>query len=661
MTRYIRVAVISTLLISLLTFTSNAQNARRGYKLLEKKDYTKARELFSGALKETSDHPASMLGMMVLLADDSSDFFDPVDAWKYGSALQKLMDKFTPDDLEFIGEYFYNTEVRHINRPVKKKIEYAIETVEAKLIKYVREENNLELVYRVLEAFPDFRHYNNCIHIRNQLEFRKYEKLNTLEGYLEFMKKFPEAAQIEKAKRYCNKLAFEKACSLNTVEAYKNYIKEYPDASEVNTAIKNLHAVAFDVAKKANTIQALEAYMAEYPDALEISEARQLQKQLLYEYAKKIQTLEAYNEFIRKYPEGQYYIDIFNLKSLDNGMKFLSAYPIGSNNILWARSFDEENTDEISACFATDSLNNYIVGATVFRNDTGYTDAWILKLNSDGKMIWNKYVGEAFNDEIYLITCNRKSEIIGAGYTWTGTDSSSRESWIFKLGADGSKIWSRKLGKMHIKSLTAGSNGSIYAAGYLVNDSLQDKYSIVVLHEQGKRLWARTYTGKGRIIYTGETKDGNMIVAGTSWCAKITPKGYILGEHKFDTDSVVACNLANDNSVHIVAIRDSATIVMHGLDATFKPAAGKIPQLSALKCRVNSVVRGNDGILAMLLTFDDHQAIYRVDGKTGNVVSKIELPAGVLFDSLEVDKRNNLVIEACDGQVIIIKNNGLAL
>ena len=90
-----------------------------------------------------------------------------------------------------------------------------------------------------------------------------------------------------------------------------------------------------------NTIKAFDEFITEYPDALEISEAKLIQKQLLYEHAKKIQTLQAYNEFIRRYPDGQQYIDIFNLKSLDNGMRFLAAHPLSSNNILWTRSFED--------------------------------------------------------------------------------------------------------------------------------------------------------------------------------------------------------------------------------------------------------------------------------------------------------------------------------
>jgi hypothetical protein len=104
-------------------------------------------------------------------------------------------------------------------------------------------------------------------------------------------------------------------------------------------------------------------------------------------------------------------------------------------------------------------------------------------------MLWNKYIGEGFNDEISLLSVNSKNEIFGAGYTWSGIDSASRETWIFKIGEEGSKLWSKKMGRLYINDMMTSTSGNIFLGGYIVNDTLQRLYSVVVLNEHVKRLW----------------------------------------------------------------------------------------------------------------------------------------------------------------------------
>jgi len=388
-----------------LALAVSAQNSKKGYKLLEKAEYEKSAEIFREVMEEKSNDPAASFGLAMNYGDEKSPLFDLVESWDLALTCKKNLEKLTPDELEFMGEYFQNTETRVRNVPVKKKIDYAIETVEAKLIKYVREENNLELVYEVLEKFPDYRYRDNVMHIRNQLEFRKYEKQNSLEGYLEFIQKFPEAAQVDKAKRYRNKLAFDIAMQTNTVASYQEYMKNYPDAREYNQAVKMINAAAFQEAKKENTVTAFDEFILHYPDALEVADAKILQKQLLYDYAKRIHTLDAYNDFISKYPDGQQYVDIFNLRSLDKGMKLMEMRGFPSNNLQWSRSFGAEDTKEFSACMAIDSLNNAIAGGTVVVNDTGRSNVWVIKTGPDGKMIWNKMVGDEYNDDLRILEC----------------------------------------------------------------------------------------------------------------------------------------------------------------------------------------------------------------------------------------------------------------
>jgi tetratricopeptide (TPR) repeat protein len=659
--KILQVCVNTLLLLILLTFGLSGQNIKRGYKLLEKADYEKSWGLFKDAVSENSQNPAGLFGLALILADTNSSYYNLIGAWEYASKLKPNIERLTPEELEFIGEYFLNTETRHINRPVKKKIEYAIETIEAKLIKYIREENNLDIVYKVIDKFPEFRYYENVIHIRNQLEFRKYEKQNKLEGYLEFIKKFPEAAQIEKAVRYRDKLAFDNACLINTVEAYRGFMKMYPEASENNMAIKKLYAVAFQKAKQVNTIQAFDEFMTEYPDALEISDAKLIQKQLLYEYAKKIQTLQAYNEFIRKYPEGQQYIDIFNLKSLDNGMHFISAHPLPSNNTLWARSFEEEENEELTACMTVDTLNSYIVGGTVFRSDTGSTDVWIIKINQDGKMVWNKYVGEEFNDEVNLLAINNKNEILGAGYTWMSADSSSRESWLFKLGQDGQKLWSKKFGKLHIKTLLVTHAGTIFLGGFLLNDSLGSKYSVVVLNENGKRLWGRTYTGNGEIVQISECPDQNILIAGNRWRAKIDPKGYLVWESSFNaSDSIIASQVLPKGEICYLGYRSSNKLVLIKTGSDNKIVFEREMAIPEIPVQVNTFIRGGLNQIIALFTYEQYQSLHLINTLNGELLTSSHIPFEIKVAGIVTDRKNNLLVIACNGEIIVIKNNGLA-
>jgi hypothetical protein len=655
---------IYCLTLLLLVFIPNgltAQNSKKGYKLLEKADYEKSREVFRGILEENRQDPAALFGMSLILANDQSPYFDLIGAWEHARQVTKYMDNLTPEEIEIIGEYFLNTEVRHISRPVKKKMEYAIETIEAKLIKYVREENNLDIVYQVIEKFPDFRHYDNVVHIRNQLEFRKYEKQNQLEGYLEFMQKFPDAAQYDKALKYRNKLTFEKVCQTNTVEAYRDFIHLYPQAAEVTLATKKLHAVAFEQAKQKNTIAAFDEFMVKYPDALEISEARIIQRQLLYEYAKKIHTLEAYNEFIRKYPEGQQYIDIFNLKAMDNGRRFMERYPLPSGKVQWTRSFDEESNQELSACFTLDTMNNYVLGGTVYRTDTGSTDAWIIKLDQNGKMIWNKYTGEGHNDEVNLLAINPRNEILGAGNTWMGTDSSSLEAWLFKLGPEGQKLWSKKLGKMHIKTMLVSKDGTTFLGGYLVDDSLRRKYSIITLNANGKRLWSRTYTGTGEILKLWECPDQRILIAGNHWHAKIHPKGYLVWESAFkSTDSIMAALVISKGDICYMGTRNQKKLVFLRTGPDNKPLMEKVYDLPDPPAAVTGLIQASPNQLIALFSYAEYQTLNWINPVNGEIVNTIKLSDGSRIQEIKTDRNNNLLLAACNGEIILICNSGTA-
>ncbi len=532
--------IFSILLIACCILT-NGQSLKRGFKSLGKLEYDKAYNAFKDILSSDKNNIAANFGMALVLADDSSSYFDIIDAWEYIERIQNRMGELSQEEIEIIGEYFLESEISKdkSNRPVKKKIENALNAIEARLIKYIREENNLDAVYETLNRYPNFRHYDNIVHIRNQFEFRKYEKQNTLEAYEEFMKKFPDAAQIDKAKRYRNQLAFEKAKSQNTPNAYTTYITQFPESEYIQAAIKLRNAAAFADAGRINTLEAYDKFISEYPDALEVAEAKIRQQNILYEKARRIRSLQAYNEFIQKYPEGQYFIDIFNLKASELGAQYLRDQNFTSPGILWAKGFDNNNRIESGGSVITNPQGEYIIACNTRDNDTAFADAWILKLDATGKMLWNKTIGQSFEDSICDVLLDSKGNIIVLGYTHLSADSASKMGWMFKLGSDGKKIWNKNLGKINVNACAIDENDRIYIGGSVARDTLGVQYAISIFNAEAKKIGERVYTGRGSVNDLLFTADGNMMLCGSNWVSLMDPRRYILWDASVSPPSVV--------------------------------------------------------------------------------------------------------------------------
>jgi hypothetical protein len=546
-------------LFSIACVAVSGQDIRKGYKSLEKSEYDKAKDAFEKTIANNPEDIGANLGLALVYSDDKSTFFNLVEGWKYIERIQGKPLDLSQEDIEVLTEYFLNTEVRKTSRPVKKKIEIAIEAIEARYIKYIREENNLEVVYQTLEKYPNFRHYDNVIHIRNQFEFRKYEKQNTIEGYEEFINKFPDAAQVDKAKRFRNQLAFESAKVLNTPEAYSKYISQYPESDNLQAAIKLRNASAFTVAKKINTLESYENYILEYPDALEVSEAKILQQGILYEKAKRVQSLQAYNDFILKYPEGQYFVDIFNLKATELGAQFLTETHFNMPGILWAKGFDNNGKLESGGSVITSSNGDCILACNTRANDTSYSDAWIIKLDATGKMLWNKIIGQTFEDEVVSVLLDSKDNVIVFGYTYLSEDSASRMGWMFKLGSDGRKIWNKNLGKIMMNAFTIDQNDRIFIGGGIERDSLGSQYSIAIFNTDAKKIGERTYTGRGAINDLWQIADGNLFICGSNWITLMDQKRYIHWDANIpEALTSTHCAITSEGEFYIAGANDAA-------------------------------------------------------------------------------------------------------
>jgi hypothetical protein len=134
----------------------------------------------------------------------------------------------------------------------------------------------------------------------------------------------------------------------------------------------------------------------------------------------------------------------------------------GNGKLLWQEVYGGSN-DEITSSLIENSDGNIFVTGTTNSNNLdisnkrggqGNQDIWVLKLNSDGNLLWQKTFGGTKNDESSSIREISDGSITIAGNTYSSDlDISSKrgainesDAWIVKIDTDGNIVWEKTSG-----------------------------------------------------------------------------------------------------------------------------------------------------------------------------------------------------------------------
>ena len=173
----------------------------------------------------------------------------------------------------------------------------------------------------------------------------------------------------------------------------------------------------------------------------------------------------------------------------------------------------------------------YIIAGYTESNDGNVTgnhggsDYWIVKLDSNENIIWQKTLGGSDDDRAYSIQQTKDGGYVVAGYSSSNDGDVKSENqaycWIVKLDQNGNIIWQNKIGDLiygqSIKQTTDG--------GYIiVGDSPTNDFGIVKLDSNGNVSWQKSFGGKSRgaAYSVQQTTDGGYVVAGYTYSNDIS-------------------------------------------------------------------------------------------------------------------------------------------
>ena len=600
----------------------------------------KARATLEKVLAKDASNAMANLGMSIILSYDAYSQKDYFRGWHYFKKADAGISTFTPDDKKVLDGYFMAQKLERRGKPIDKNMEIERKSVEEKLIKFVREENNLQYAEKFLEEFPDSKYYNNVVHIRNYIEFRKAENAGTVDAFNYFLNKYPEAAQTKIAAEERNTLAYKQTVEANTFAAYKNFVDNYPDAVQYEEAKKKLGILAFDEAAKKHTLEAIEQFMEQYPNSPKMPDAKIMKRQLLFEWAKSVNTLDAYNKFVVQYPEGEMFIDIFNLKSAALGQSIAADLPMENYKVI--RGFDNKQSRDYGGAIAIFTDGTLLVIANTPSLNDDMDDVWMIKLATDGKMIKNDILGNDFDDRVNTAYIDKAGALYAAGLTNAIRGSVPGQSWFFKMNPQGKNVCNAKFEGNEVLSMVVYEDGKTLLGGYLQpTDTALPTPLITKLNAQGRKLWTRTYAPGNKV--TSMATDGSVcsIAFNSSWVMQIDELGYIKWDMMAEGCNLSAAAIANGKTVY-TGTKEGQGYTM-SVDANGKKLSEATFELPAEGCFTQSCAMP-DGSVVSGGTFGNAMVLVKIDASGKVVFAKT-------FDGSKQVAFNGLAASAADNSV----------
>lgn len=245
-------------------------------------------------------------------------------------------------------------------------------------------------------------------------------------------------------------------------------------------------------------------------------------------------------------------VSITNNSTNNDADAFVAKFDV-SGNCLWAKTIGGI-ADEYGSAISVDHNGNvFVTGYFVSSSITigtqtltnyGDKDVFLVKLNTNGDIIWAKNAGGNYDDEAFGVSCDGIGNVYLTGYYWSssmnfGSSSISSngnvDAFLAKYNSDGTLEWAKSVGGngddqgLAIKS---DNDGNIYLTGVyesasvnfgvntLTNSESYKKYLYVAKYNSsGTNLWAKSAFSTGANTYGSSIsidQSGNCYVGGTT-------------------------------------------------------------------------------------------------------------------------------------------------
>lgn len=212
--------------------------------------------------------------------------------------------------------------------------------------------------------------------------------------------------------------------------------------------------------------------------------------------------------------------------------------------IPWACAYGTKQGDPAYAMARTVDLG-YVTAGNTYATSTGLPDFWLVKTDLKGDVVWQMAYGGAKTDHLAAITATQDGGFIVAGET-DSFGAGKYDYWLMKLDADGKIEWQKTYGGLdndYARTVVQTSEGGFIVAGESRSFGAGGYNAWVLkLDRDGVVEWEYLYGGSAEdfVCSVAELKDNGYAIFGHTysfgvkksdlWLTRLSKSGEILGQ-----------------------------------------------------------------------------------------------------------------------------------
>ena len=237
-------------------------------------------------------------------------------------------------------------------------------------------------------------------------------------------------------------------------------------------------------------------------------------------------------------PVGDGYLVVGSSESNKTGVTVGWALMLDQDgNVIWNQTFLEGSGTELRV--ALNLTDGFLLVGNEFL-PSGDENGYVAKINSQGALMWQTPIvgGEDVNKLFSAIATPDGFVLFGLTYSNANDESNA---WVVKLDANGNVVWNKTYGNATDTAATTGASapdGNYMVAGYTNSRGGNYDFLLMQIDPNGNMIWNKTYGQTGSQEASAMTKapDGYVIVGDTqspdgnihAWVVKVDWNGTML-------------------------------------------------------------------------------------------------------------------------------------